>query len=142
MSDQSERPQRPAPTMTAESEFFWRAAADGRLVGQECGQCQRLRHPPRPMCPHCGSLDWNEVPLSGRGTIYSFSIIHHPQNPAFDYPVLAALIDLDEGIRVVSNVVDADASDLSIGRRVAVRFTPTAREMTVPVFSLAEDEDR
>jgi uncharacterized OB-fold protein len=142
VSDRPERPQRPAPTLTAESEFFWRAAADGRLVGQACSQCQRLRHPPRPMCPHCGSLEWNEVPLSGRGAIYSFSIIHHPQNPAFDYPVLAALIDLDEGIRVVSNVVDAEAKDLSIGRRVAVRFAPTAREMAVPVFSLEEEQDR
>jgi uncharacterized OB-fold protein len=94
------------------------------------------------MCPNCGSLDWTVVPLSGRGTIYSFSIIHHPQNPAFDYPVLAALIDLDEGIRIVSNIVDCEPKDLSIGRRVAVRFAPTAREMAVPVFSLEQEEDR
>jgi uncharacterized OB-fold protein len=142
VSDLPEPPRRPAPTLTAESEFFWQAAAQGLLVGQACNACQRLRHPPRPMCPNCGSLDWTVVPLSGRGTIYSFSIIHHPQNPAFDYPVLAALIDLDEGIRIVSNIVDCEPKDLSIGRRVAVRFAPTAREMAVPVFSLEQEEDR
>src|SRR6202034_2100587 len=99
-----------------------------RLAGQVCINCNRSRHPPRPMCPHCGSLQWTQVELSGRGTLYSFSILHYPQNPQFDYPVIAALVDLDEGIRMVSNIVDATPEELHIGQRVMVRFEPTIRD--------------
>jgi uncharacterized OB-fold protein len=88
------------------------------------------------MCPYCHSLEWSETELSGRGTVYSFSILHHPQNPQFDYPVIAALVDLDEGIRLVSNIVGAAPEDVRIGQRVAVRFDPTSEGMAVPVFTL------
>jgi uncharacterized protein len=141
--DESEEVRRPAPVLTSDSEFFWRAAVEQRLAGQACTNCTRLRHPPRPMCPHCGSLQWTQVELSGRGTLYSFSILHYPQNPQFDYPVIAALVDLDEGIRMVSNIVDASPEELHIGQRVMVRFEPTIRDMAVPVFSLtAHEADR
>jgi uncharacterized protein len=127
---------RPAPVLTSDNGFFWRAAGEHRLVTQACVNCGRLRHPPRPMCPYCRSLEWSEAELSGRGTIYSFSILHYPQNPQFDYPVIAALVDLDEGIRLVSNIVDAAPEDVRIGRKVTVRFDPTAEGMAVPVFTL------
>ena len=55
------------------------------------------------MCPHCHSLAFEVMELSGRGTLYSYAILHHPKSPAFDYPVRAALVDLEEGIRVLSN---------------------------------------
>jgi uncharacterized protein len=142
VTEQVEQTQRPPPVLTADNGFFWQAAAEGRLVGQACSTCGRLRHPPRPMCPVCGSLDWHEVTLSGDGTIYSFSILHHPQNPAFEYPVLAVLVDLDEGIRLVSNVIDTEPGDLKIGQRVHVAFVPTARDMAVPVFALTKDGAR
>ena len=60
------------------------------------------------MCPACHSLEFEIIDLAGDGVVYSYAILHHPQNPAFDYPVLAALIDLDEGVRVLSNLVDVD----------------------------------
>src|SRR3954470_2290643 len=97
--------QRPAPIVTEDSAVFWDAAAEGRLVAQRCASCGRLRHPPRPMCPDCHSLAVEVVDLAGTGTVYSYAILHHPQNPVFDYPVLAALVDLDEGVRVLSNLV-------------------------------------
>jgi uncharacterized protein len=125
---------RPAPVLTDDNHFFWDAARDGRLVGQSCRQCGRLRHPPRPMCPHCRSLDFDIVNLSGSGVVYSYSILHHPQNPAFAYPVVAALIDLEEGVRVLSNLVDVDRADVAIGMRVVVDFVPTREDAVVPVF--------
>jgi uncharacterized OB-fold protein len=86
------------------------------------------------MCPNCGSLEWTVVDLSGRGTVYSFAVLHHPQNPQFDYPVIAALVDLDEGIRVVSNLVDIPPGQIKIGDPVEVCFAATVDGMAVPVF--------
>ncbi len=134
MAEVTDPVRRPAPIVTADSEFFWAAAAEHRLVGQRCGGCGKLRHPPRPMCPHCGSLEWAAVELSGRGTVYSFAVLHHPQNPQFDYPVVAGLVDLDEGIRLVTNLVGMLPGEVEIGQAVEVRFEPTIDGMAVPVF--------
>lgn len=130
---------RPDPIVTDDSAVFWDAANEGRLVAQRCADCGALRHPPRPMCPHCHSLTIDVADLSGRGTVYSYAILHHPQHPAFDYPVLAVLVDLDEGIRMVSNIVDVAKEDIRIGMRVAVDFAPTAGDQRVPVFRPAGD---
>ncbi len=126
---------------TDDSAVFWDAAAEGRLVAQRCADCGVLRHPPRPMCPHCRSLATETAPLSGRGTLYSYAILHHPQNPAFDYPLAAALVDLDEGVRLVSNLVDVEPGELRIGMRLTLDFAPTSAGGAVPVFRPA-GEDR
>jgi uncharacterized OB-fold protein len=131
------QPRRPAPILTDDNAFYWEAAADGKLVAQRCGDCGVLRHPPRPMCPHCQSLAIGIVPLSGRGTLYSYAVLHHPQNPAFDYPVLAALVDLDEGIRVLSELTDIEPADIRIGMPLTAGFAATAGDMAVPVFRTA-----
>lgn len=86
------------------------------------------------MCPHCHSLAIEVVELSGRGTLYSYAILHHPQHPAFEYPVLAALVDLEEGVRIVSNLTRIDPGDIRIGMRLEVEFEPTAGAGQVPVF--------
>jgi uncharacterized protein len=125
---------RPAPLLNDDNHVYWEAARNGRLVTQKCERCGRLRHPPRPMCPVCHSLDFEYIDLSGDGAVYSFAILHHPQNPAFEYPVLAALIDLDEGVRILSNLVDIDPRDISIGMPVTVEFRPTRHDGAVPVF--------
>jgi uncharacterized OB-fold protein len=91
------------------------------------------------MCPHCHSLAIDVVALSGRGTLYSYAILHHPQSPAFDYPVLACLVDLDEGVRVVSNLSGVDPGDIRIGMRVEVGFEPTIDERAVTVFRPVSD---
>jgi uncharacterized OB-fold protein len=126
--------QRPAPIVTEDSAVFWDAVDEGRLVAQRCVACGRVRHPPRPMCPECGSLDVEVVELSGHGAVYSYALLHHPQHPAFEYPVLAALIDLDEGIRVVSNLVGVEPDDICIGVPVQVEFVTTDGDHHVPVF--------
>ncbi len=126
---------RPAPILTEDNHAFWDAAREGRLVTQRCAGCERLRHPPRPMCPSCHGLEQEVVELAGTGVVYSYSILHHPQHPSFDYPVVAVLIDLDEGVRIVSNLVDVEPEDVQIGMPVEVRFVPTRDEMAVPVFA-------
>ena len=125
---------RPAPLLTEDNHFFWDAARDHRLVAQRCVGCGRLRHPPRPMCPHCHSLDFEIADLSGDGVVYSFALLHHPQNAAFEYPIMAALIDLEEGVRVVSNLVEIDPDEIAIGMPVTVDYRATRNEGIVPVF--------
>jgi uncharacterized OB-fold protein len=125
---------RPAPIVTEDSLAFWQAAAEGRLVAQQCAGCGRLRHPPRPLCPSCHSTEQTMVDLAGTGVVYSYSVLHHPQNPAFTYPVLAVLVELDEGVRILSNLVGTDPGSVSIGLPVEVRFEPTADGKAVPIF--------
>jgi uncharacterized protein len=89
------------------------------------------------MCPHCHSLDFAAQELSGRGTLYSYAVLHHPQNPLFEYPVLAALIDLDEGVRLMSNLRGVGPADIHIGMQVQVGYAATSGGHRVPVFEPA-----
>src|SRR5712692_2596715 len=132
--DPPRKPRRPPPIVTADSAGFWEAAAEQRLVAQRCGDCGRLRHPPRPMCPQCNSLSIELVELSGRGALYSYSVLHHPQHPAFEYPVLAALVDLEEGVRIVSNLTDVDPANIRIGMPLEVDFEAREGGTAIPVF--------
>lgn len=86
------------------------------------------------MCPSCRSLDQGFQEVAGTGEVYSYALLRHPQHPAFDYPVPAALVELDEGVRIVSTVVDVDPHDIYIGMPVEVFFVPTADDFAVPVF--------
>ncbi len=135
----ADAPTRPSPTVTDDSAVFWDAAAEGRLVAQRCAGCGRLRHPPRPMCPACSSLEVEIAELSGQGTLYSYAILHHPQHPAFEYPVIAALVDLEEGIRLLSCLTDVSKDDVRIGMPVHAHFVPTADGPLIPVFRPTED---
>lgn len=125
---------RPAPILTDDNRLFWEAAKESRLVAQKCVVCGRLLHPPRPMCPFCHSLEMTTVDLAGTGVVYSYAILHHPQHPAFAYPLVAVLVELDEGVRVLSNLVQTDPGDVRIGLPVEVRFAPTRNDQAVPVF--------
>lgn len=128
------RPTRPRPSLNHDNRFWFEAAAEHRLVIQRCASCGELRHPPGPACPHCGSFEWDTVESAGRGTVYSFVITHHPQVPAFDYPLPIGLIELDEGIRLVSNVIDVEPDEVHIGMRVEVTFVDVDDELTLPQF--------
>src|SRR5438128_1885639 len=94
-----------ARTAGPDDAFFWDAAGEGRLVIQRCGDCGRLRHPPAPMCGACGSLEWDTAEASGRGRVYSWMLSQHPNRPD-DEPSIVVLVELVEGVRLVSNLVD------------------------------------
>ncbi len=122
------------PMPTPDSQFFWDAAEKEIFMGQRCAGCKTYLHPPRPMCPKCNSLDQEHVELSGKGTVYSWVMPQHPKVPVFDYPLVTALIDLDEGTRFLSNIVGCTPEEVSVGMRVVVTFEPTAGGKKVPVF--------
>src|SRR4051794_14795828 len=114
-----------APSMTPDTEFFWAGVREHRLLIQRCTNCGNLRHPPRPMCPHCQSLEWDTIEASGRGTVFSFVIPHHPPLPWFPDPFVVALVDLAEGTRLVTNIVGVAPEAVSIG----MAGTPRLREV-------------
>lgn len=128
------RPLRPRPAVTPDSQFWWDGLREDKLLIQRCDSCGKLRHPPRPMCPHCQSLEWDTIESSGRGTIYSFVVTHHPQVPAFDYPLVPALIELEEGTRLVSDVIDIEPERVEIGLPVEVTFVDYDDELRLPQF--------
>jgi 3-oxo-4,17-pregnadiene-20-carboxyl-CoA hydratase alpha subunit len=128
------RPKRPRPALTQDNAWWFEACREHRLLIQRCRSCRRLRHPPQPMCPACQSLDWDTVAASGRGRVYSFVVNHYPQVPAFDYPLVVGLIELDEGTRLVSNIVGTDPAAVRVGMPVEVEFTDFDEELTLPQF--------
>jgi uncharacterized protein len=128
-----------APLITHDNEGFWSAATNHRLVAQRCVDCHQLRHPPRPMCPNCHSLEHEWVELTGFGELYSYAILHHPRHPAFQYPLIAALVDLNEGIRMVSSLVDVDPQTVVIGMPLQVAYAPAEDGSAVPVFRCRDE---
>ena len=86
------------------------------------------------MCPHCHSLEWDTLPASGRGRVHSFVVAHHPPIPPFEYPNLIVLVELEEGTRLVSNLVGIDPADAEIGMSVEVEFTRVDEELVLPLF--------
>jgi uncharacterized OB-fold protein len=120
--------------MTADTQFFWDGVRDRHLLIQRCASCRRLRHPPRPMCPTCGALELDTVEASGRGTVYSFVIPHHPPLPWFPEPYVVALVDLAEGTRLVTNIVGAAPDAVTIGMPVRVRFEEFDDGVVLPLF--------
>lgn len=119
-------PPRPRPATTPDNQWWFDAAADGRLVVQRCDDCSLIQHPPAPMCPRCHSLAHHPHPVAGTGTIHSFVVVHYPQVPGFDYPLGVVLVDVDvdgesvRPVRMVMNTTDPDTAALAIGAPVTV----------------------
>jgi uncharacterized protein len=127
---------RPRPFVLPDNEFWFAAAREHRLVIQACDDCGRLRHPPSPMCPHCLCPAWHEVPASGRGTVHSYVITHHPRAPGFTYPLAVILADLEEGTRLVADFA-GDPGSVQIGMPVEVEWVRLDEEFTLPRFRAA-----
>jgi uncharacterized OB-fold protein len=133
---------RPDPVFTPDAVFFWEGAGRGELLGQRCAECHKLVFPPRPMCPACHSVKREVVKLSGRGTVYSWIRPRHPPPVGFAEAPIVALIELEEGTRFVSNLVEIDFSEVRAGLAVEVTFVPTRGGKTVPVFRPRKDGSR
>ncbi len=121
----------------AESEPFWTALHDGRLLIKHCNACDRYHYYPRPFCPHCWSDDVEWAQASGGATLYTHSVVFVNDLPPFgpQVPYIAAVVDLDEGPRMMTRVVDCEADDLKIGMRLQMRTEPVTDEVTMAVFS-------
>jgi uncharacterized OB-fold protein len=104
-----------------DDEYFWQGVSEGRLLLARCANCSTLQHPPSPMCPTCGSVQWTTQDASGRGTVHSWIVSRHPTRPD-DLPRIVALIELEEGIRLVSNLQDVEIDDVRNDMPVEVIF--------------------
>ena len=130
----------PGPLISPDGAPYWQAAAEGRFEIQQCGDCGTYRFPPSHLCRNCGSDNTSWVAASGKGTIYSFSVLHRAPTQEFRgrVPYVVALIDLDEGPRMMANIVGDGALECAIGNSVEVCFEDRAEDTKVPQFQLAE----
>lgn len=117
---------------TQDNAFWFDAAKQGRLLIQRCADCGTLRHPPGPACPSCRSFEWDTLESARGGTLHSFTVIHHPQDPAFAYPLAVGLLDLTEGTRLVADIEGVNHADLRIGMEMEVVFGAHAHDETLP----------
>lgn len=125
---------RPKPGISDDTRFFWDGLREGKLLIQHCKCCDSLRHPPGPVCPSCHSFEWDTVSASGRGIVYSFVVMHYPEVPPFEHPNPIALIELEEGTRLVAQLVGAKPEDISIGQPVQVEFNTFDSDLVLPQF--------
>jgi uncharacterized OB-fold protein len=127
---------KPVPEPGRDTRPYWDALNEGRLVIQRCGQCGKLRHYPRPVCDACYSMDvgWKEA--SGRGTVHSWTVAHHPFHIGFkrELPYVVVTVDLEEGVRMQAQLRDADGASLCVGLPVEVRFERAKPDLTLPYF--------
>ncbi len=130
----SAKPQRMRPVVAHDNQAWWDKINEGELTIQSCKECGTLRHPPRPMCWKCQSLDWELVKASGKGIVYSYVVVHKPQIPGYEYPLAVAVVELEEGTRIVSNIVGIDAKDVEIGMPVQVSIEAVDETLTLPLF--------
>jgi len=128
------RPKRPRPALTLDNKFWFDAAKEHNLLIQRCASCKVLRHPPRPRCNRCGSYEWETIEASGAGTVYSYVVMHYPQVPAFDYPLPIGLIELQEGTRLVADLVGVERDDIKVGMAVEVEWQDHDDDLSLPAF--------
>ena len=127
---------KPLPVANPDTKPFWDFCRQHELRMQKCGQCGHVRFPPGIVCPKCHSMQAEWVKLSGRGSVYSFVVFHYAYNKAFsqDIPYTAAAIELEEGPRMLSNVIGCDPKDVAIGMPVTVQFEDATDEFAIPKF--------
>ncbi|MGH7292336.1 MAG: Zn-ribbon domain-containing OB-fold protein [Myxococcota bacterium] len=118
---------------------YWDAARAGRLVLPRCRACGRYFFRPEVVCKHCRSRDWHYVESPGRGTLYSYSVIHRAPTPAYKTPFVLAIVELEEGITMFSNLVGCAPADAKIGMALEVAFEAVSDDITLPVFRPAAE---
>jgi uncharacterized OB-fold protein len=129
------KPQTIRPSVNRDTEYFWEGCRQGELRIQRCGGCGLLRHPPGPMCPECGATKPKYLVSDGRGVVYSYVVHHHPQVPGKQTPFVIALVELDEGVRMLGEL----DGEPSVGLPVEVVFTKVDDDLTMPSWRPRED---
>jgi uncharacterized OB-fold protein len=127
----------PTPTLpgiTPLSRPFWDAAAQGRLLLPRCHACGKHFFRPEVACTHCFATDWSWVEASGRGSLYSHTVVHRPPAPGFVVPFVLAVVELDEGPFLFSNLVRCEHADIRIGMRLRMQFDGVAPGICLPRF--------
>ena len=128
--------EKPIPKLRGEEQVYFEEAKNGRLVFQRCRDCSQHIFYPRTVCTACMSEDLEYVASSGKGSVYSFTTLHLPGHPAFadDVPYTIVLVDLEEGVRVLADLVDCEPDDAAVGMPVEVLFDAVTEDFTLPRF--------
>ncbi len=126
----------PEPRPSALSAEHWQGCAEGELRVQRCDDCGHYEFPPQPLCSQCQSQRLAWVTSSGQGSLYSFTVVHRPQRPEFEVPYVAAIVALDEGWHMLSNLIDCDIDALTVGQRLQVCFVSRGQSW-LPMFKPA-----
>jgi uncharacterized OB-fold protein len=132
---------KPLPTLNDQNRPFWDGAKAGKLMMQKCGECGHIRYPISHVCPDCLSYEFTWAQLSGRGEVFSYVVFHQLYNKAFadDVPYNVAMVQLEEGPRMFSNIVGVDNDAVKVGDKVEVTFEKATDEITIPKFRLRQD---
>jgi len=130
---------KPLPQPTKYSHPYWDACKRHVLALQHCTDCGIYRFYPRPLCPNCNSARFNWDEVSGRGVVYTFTEVHRAIMPGFaeELPIIVAIIELENGVRMMSNIVECEASEVAIDCAVEVIFHDVTEEITLPKFRLS-----
>ena len=133
------KPSRVLPQLTPENEHFWRGGAQGKLIFLRCGACAHLVHPPSPVCPQCLSRELAPAVVSGRATLLTYTVNHHPWIPGFPPPYVIAIVEIEEqaGLRLTTNLVGCEEKDIAIGMALRVRFEDLGEGVFLPLFEPA-----
>ncbi len=134
----------PLPRVDEESKGFWEACGREELYIQKCGDCGRLRHYPRALCPDCLSSEVRWLVCSGNATVAAFTVVYQNQSPGFRerVPYVLAHVELAEGVLFLTNIVDADVEAVRIGMPVKVVFKETEQGMKIPFFAPRKKKTR
>ena len=124
----------PHPHPSPLTQPYWDGCTRGELLFQRCADCGRATHTPAYICAHCTSQALTWETSAGTGAVYSWTTVWRPQIPAFDVPYVAAIVDMDEGWYVLSNLIGCDVDDVEIGMRVQVEFHPIEGGYRLPYF--------
>jgi uncharacterized OB-fold protein len=135
-ADRGDWSRRPRPHPTPFTQPFWDALRDARLVIQRCSECGVWRWPPQVACPTCLSEHYTWADTTGRGRLYSYSVVHRPVDPArFDAPYVLAVVQLDEGPRLLTNIIDCPFDELRVDLPVELR--PVAYDSEINLYPFA-----
>ncbi|MBD7939966.1 Zn-ribbon domain-containing OB-fold protein [Brevundimonas guildfordensis] len=128
-----------APIENPDTEALWAGLRDGRLLIQKCSACNAHRHPPSPICHRCNEGEHEWVEASGRGTVWSHSVVHEPLDgwPS-EVPYTVVIVTLEEGVKIVSNLVEGSHEAVRIGAPVELAVTQGAAGVALPRFRLAD----
>ena len=130
---------KPLPVRTEENAPYWDSVKRHAIEMQRCGDCGRFRYPVAPFCPRCLSPEYEWQPLSGKAVVYSFIIVHQRYDPSFaeSIPYNVAVVALDEGPRLVTNIINVKNDDVRVGMPVTVTYEDITDEFTLPKFQPA-----
>lgn len=124
----------PLPHPSPVSEPHWEGCRRGELLVQQCLDCKGYIFIPQPACTHCLSENLEWVASSGKGTVYSYTTVHRPQQPSFETPYVVAIVEVEEGWHMLANLIDLEVEDVHVGMSVEVTFHALNDEITLPYF--------